>query len=188
MPGLPGNPIEEKQMHREKSEVGFPAEGSSYGFMTTFLRTLILLAAATGCLATLSCTLGTPQARIDRNTSLYDSLPGSHRELAGQGRIAKGMSQSAVYFALGPPNRKIQGFRDDASFERWDYTRLQPHFHHSFHSYQGLSSHGGHYHGFGFFPAVGYLPYRSASVIFRKEVVDSWERLDPGHFSHRYSH
>ena len=62
MPGLPGNPIEEKQMHREKSEVGFPAEGSSYGFMTTFLRTLILLAAATGCLATLSCTLGTPQA------------------------------------------------------------------------------------------------------------------------------
>jgi hypothetical protein len=25
-------------------------------------------------------------------------------------------------------------------------------------------------------------------VIFRKEVVDSWERLDPGHFSHRYSH
>ena len=175
-------------MHREKSEVAFPAEGSPYGFMTTFLRTLALLATATGCLATVSCTLGTPQARINRNPSLYDSLPDNHRELVNQGRIAEGMSQSAVHLALGPPNRKIQGFRDDASFERWDYTRLQPHFHHSFHSYQGLSSYGDRYHGFGFFPAVGYLPYRSASVTFRKKVVDSWERLDPEHFSHRYSH
>jgi hypothetical protein len=25
-------------------------------------------------------------------------------------------------------------------------------------------------------------------VTFRKKVVDSWERLDPEHFSHRYSH
>ncbi len=158
--------------------------------MTTFLRTLTLLATATGCLATVSCTLGTPQARINRNPSLYDSLPDNHRELVNQGRIAKGMSQSAVHLALGPPNRKIQGFRDDASFERWDYTRLQPHFHHSFHTYHGygLGRHGIRYHGFGFAPSIGYLPSRSASVTFRDSRVESWELLDPRNSSHLHDH
>ena len=156
--------------------------------MTAPLRTLALLAASAGCLGILSCTQGTPQSRIDRNASLYDSLPGKQRELVSRGRIAKGMSQSAVYLALGPPSRKIHGFREDAPFERWDYTRLQPHFHHSLRSYQGFSRHGGRYHGFGFFPSIGYLPYRSASVTFRKNVVESWEHLEPGDFSsrHRY--
>jgi len=152
------------------------------------LRTLSALAASIGCLGILSCTQGTPQARIDRNASLYESLSGKHQELVSQGRIAKGMSQSAVHLALGPPSRRIQGFREDASFERWEYTRLQPHFHHTLQSYQALSSYGGPYHGFGFSPVVGYLPYRSTSVTFRKKVVDSWERLSPEHFSHRYSH
>lgn len=137
--------------------------------------------------------MSTPQTRIERNMSLYESLPPKHRELVSQGRIDKGMSTSAVYLALGNPSRKTRGFRDDKSFERWDYTRLQPRYYNSFYSYfghgyghgygyghrYGYGRYGGRYHGFGFAPTVHYVPYRSASVLFHRGAVDSWEQLEP---------
>ena len=158
--------------------------------MPSLCRILIFLTVATGSLATLSCMVATPQWRIERNASLYESLPDNHRDLAGRGRITKGMSQSAVYLALGTPSRKVRGFRNNTSFERWDYTRLQPHFHHSFHTYHGygLGRHGIRYHGFGFAPSIGYLPSRSASVTFRDSRVESWELLDPRNSSHLHDH
>ena len=137
-------------------------------------------ACAVAVLAT-SCTMSTPQARIERNVSLYDSLPPKHRELVSQGRIAKGMSTSAVYLALGEPSRKTRGFRENQSFERWDYTRMQPHYYNSFYSYfgRGYGRYGGRYSGFGFAPTIEYVPYRSASVLFHGGAVDSWEQLEP---------
>lgn len=156
------------------------------------LRTLALLTSALGTLLLANCTIGTPQSRIDQNPSLYESLPSKHRELISKGRIAKGMSKSAVFLALGDPNRKTEGFRDDAAFERWDYTRLQPQYYNSFHSYHGFGHghgrRGRHFHGYGFSPTIEYVPYRSASVLFRKGSVDSWERLDPLQFEHRFSY
>ena len=164
--------------------------GTSSRLMPSLSRILISLTVATGSLTTLSCMVATPQWRIERNTSLYHSLPDKHREMASRGTITKGMSQPAVYLALGTPSRKIRGFRNNASFERWDYTRLQPHFHHSFHTYHGYGSgrHGSRYHGFGFSPSIGYLPSRSASVTFQNGLVESWEFLDPRNSSHLHHH
>ncbi|NIP95295.1 MAG: hypothetical protein GWO24_18355, partial [Akkermansiaceae bacterium] len=65
-----------------------------------------------------------PQTRIDRNFGLYESLPAKHQKLVSEGRIAKGMSKPAVFLALGNPSRKVEGYQDDAGYERWDYTRL----------------------------------------------------------------
>ena len=149
--------------------------------MTLMKRALTLLGCSTALLLLANCTIGTPQARIDRNYSLFESLPAKHQALVSQGRIAKGMSKSGVFLALGDPSRKSEGFRNDAMFERWDYARLQPHYYNSFSTYfgYGFGRHRGNYHGLGFSPTIEYVPYRSASVIFRREVVDSWERLDP---------
>ena len=148
--------------------------------MKSMKRILMTLAAGAATLLLANCTVGTPQARIEGNYALYESLPEKHRELVSQGRIDKGMSKSAVYLALGDPSRKVRGFRDDAHFERWDYTRLQPRYYHSFHSFYGSGwGCGRGYHGYGFAPTVEYVPYRSSSVIFKRDVVDSWERLGP---------
>lgn len=150
-------------------------------------RFLSILAAGAATLSLASCTVSTPQARIDRNYTLFESLPAKHQALVSQGRIAEGMSKGAVYLALGDPGRKSQGSRDGAAFERWDYVRLQPRYYSTFsagfgygHGYWGPHGRHGHdYYGFGFSPTVEYVPYRSGTVLFRRGVVDSWERLGP---------
>ena len=138
---------------------------------------LPLIAAAANCMVFLSCTAVTPEWRINQNASLYKSLSEEHRRLASKGEITKGMPQNAVYFAMGNPTRKIRGYHADASFERWEYLRRQPHFHHSLYAYQGLGfgRHGGNYGGFGLAPSIHYTPTHAATVTFRNGVVDSWE-------------
>lgn len=144
-------------------------------------RILLLLAASALALLSTSCVISSPQTRIDRDYSLYQSLPPKHQELVQRGEIAEGMSKSAVYLAWGNPSRKVQGHRDDADFERWDYTRLQPHYYNRFYTHfgHGYGRRGRYYHSYGFAPSIEYVPYRSASVKFRSGTVESWERLGP---------
>ncbi len=138
---------------------------------------LPLVASAASCMIFLGCTAATPDWRINQNDSLYQSLSEEHRRLASEGEIAKGMPQTAVYLAMGNPTRKVRGYHSDAPFERWEYLRRQPHFHHSLYAYQGLrfGRHGGNYGGFGLAPSIHYTPTHAATVTFRNGVVDSWE-------------
>lgn len=151
-----------------------------------FHRIILLLALATSSAIFLGCTAASPQWRITQNTSIYESLSDDHQKLASKGRIAKGMTEPAVYLALGNPARKIRGYRSDAPYERWEYSRMQPHMHHSFYAYQGLGlgRHGGSYGGFGLAPSIHYIPSQSASVTFRNGVVDSWEFSSPQPSAH----
>lgn len=146
-------------------------------------RFLTLALSAAAVLLLPNCTPSTPQTRIDRNYSLYESLPPRHQELVSQGRIEKGMSKQGVYLAFGQPSRKSEGFRDGASFERWDYTGLRPYYYNSVHGYFGRGwghhRYDHYYHGFAFAPTVEYVPYRSSTVLFRRGVVDAWERFSP---------
>lgn len=144
-------------------------------------RMILLISTAASCLIFLGCTAATPQWRIDQNASLYESLSADHKALASKGKVAPGMSQSAVYLALGTPTRKIRGHRSDAPFERWEYLRRQPHLHHSFYAYQGLSfgRHSSAFGSFGVAPSIHYLPSHSGSVTFREGVVESWEFSNP---------
>jgi outer membrane protein assembly factor BamE (lipoprotein component of BamABCDE complex) len=151
--------------------------------MNPMKRTLTILAASLALLVLANCTASTPQTRIDRNYSLYESLPPKHQELVHQGRITKGMSKSAVFLALGDPSRKTEGYRDNDHFERWDYTRLEPRYYNTFYTSFGFGTYGhrhSDYYGYGFAPTVEYVPYRSITVLFRSGVVDSWERLSGG--------
>ena len=145
-------------------------------------RTNLILAT---CLLALvsSCAPQNPTTRIQNNRAIYDSLSPKHQELVAQGQIAEGMSQNAVFLALGNPDRRGQGRRAGRNFERWDYVSLQPVMHNHFHyGYWGGRRHYRGWHGYGLGHTVEYVPYRSSSVWFLNNKVDSWEFLSRPHF------
>ena len=93
-----------------------------------------------------------------------------------QGEIARGMSPAAVTLAWGDPSRRYAGMEHGAATERWDYSGTQPVY--SNHIGYGFG-HGGYgsYSSFGFGPDITYIPYRRATVLFKSQSVDSWERM-----------
>jgi hypothetical protein len=123
-----------------------------------------------------SCASQNPQTRIQNSRPLYDALSKDHQELVAQGQIAEGMSPSAVYLALGNPDRKSNGRKNGRTFERWDYTSLQPVMVNNFHygDWGGGRRHHG-WSGYGIGQSIEYIPYRSSSVWFLNNKVDSWE-------------
>lgn len=139
----------------------------------------LLLPLATLGLLLCSCVVETPQSRIFRDPAAYESLTPRQQELVQRGGISKDMPRQGVLLALGHPNRKAEGFRDGADFERWDYTTLQPVYSQSLGGYYGYGRRGYNAYGFGISPSIEYIPIRSASVWFNGGLVNSWERLSP---------
>ena len=141
----------------------------------------ILIALAAGLLF-VSCAPSTPQARIQRDPGKFAALSEKHRSLVEQGKIARGMSQDAVYFAWGAPSRVFQGSKEEKATERWDYAGSRPVYTTGFYGsygygpYRHYGHHGYPVHGFGMGPEVAYIPYRLASVWFVNDRVDAWER------------
>jgi hypothetical protein len=130
-----------------------------------------------------SCVPSTPQARIEREPQKFEALGSRHQELVRNGQLARGMSQDAVYLAWGAPAGVFQGSRNGRASERWDYNSSRPVTTVGFHGGYGcgLGPYGvyGPYPGYGCYsigPDVVYVPYRSASVWFVENRVDSWER------------
>ncbi|MCU0779887.1 MAG: hypothetical protein MUF04_02155 [Akkermansiaceae bacterium] len=132
-------------------------------------------------LAAASCVPSTPQARIERNPELFAALAPKDQELVRQGLIAKGMHQDAVFLAWGPPSARLDGFKDGKATERWDYTGSYPVYTSSFYGGYGpwgwYGPHAGPYYGYGWGPAVTYLPYCHSRVWFVDRKVDAWERM-----------
>ena len=127
-----------------------------------------------------SCAVQTPQARIERNRPLFDSLTAEQQDLVSKGQIKEGMPAPGVYLALGNPDRKSQGRKDGRNFERWDYTSLQPVMHNHFHyGYWGGHRRYRNWHSYGLGHSIEYIPYRSSSVWFLNGKVDSWEFIRP---------
>ena len=149
-----------------------------------------LLVSLTVGLVVCSCVPATPQARIQQSPALYAALSPKEQQLVQQGTLAKGMSQNAVFLAWGPPAMRYEGFHNDHSAQRWDYTAVSPVYTSTFfggYSYGGHGHHGHHgpygspYHGYGYgiglAPEVSYVPYHKSSVWFVNNRVDAWERL-----------
>jgi len=155
--------------------------------MQTFIP---IFSAVLGAVFFTSCATHTPQSRIAENPSLYTKLPAKHQEKVSVGDIQRGMSKSAVYLALGNPDRKSIGETNKGNFERWDYVRLVPVHRNRFHggfgygrgfrghrgfgSHRGFRGRGFHHGGFG--TGIDYVPRRSASVYFRNDKVERWDR------------
>jgi hypothetical protein len=136
------------------------------------------------CLAFL-CLLGacapvTPEERIARSPALFDSLPAAHQHLVSRGEIARGMSPAAVTLAWGTPSRRYNVVQQGAATERWDYFGSEPvmHNHLSYsHGYRYGYGRRGYYDSLAFSPEINYVPYRRATVLFKNQKVESWERM-----------
>ncbi len=98
------------------------------------------------------------------------------------------MTGDAVFLAWGAPSRVYEGSDKGVQTARWDYAKLQPVCTTGF--YGGFGWGGGYRGwrggypygrcGYGSYymvsPQVDYVPYRSATVQFRRGRVESWER------------
>ena len=147
-----------------------------------------LLAAALAALA-ISCAPSTPDSRIAENPAAYQKLSASEKALVVQGRIQRGMPPEAVFIAWGEPSNEFEGQENGVNTRRWDYLgRRAVHTNTvgaGFGWGGGWGGWGGPYwapgfhpwNGVGVAPAVTYVPYRRASVWFRNNQVEKWERM-----------
>lgn len=138
-----------------------------------------LLWALGAALALASC-VSTPAARIEQRPHLFESLSSRHQELVRQGKIDRGMSKDAVWLAWGSPDRKYDGLTTGKYTERWDYISSEPTFTTSLGF--GYTRFGGYpFRGYGYGlnmgPELVYVPYRSGTVVFANQKVDTWERI-----------
>lgn len=146
------------------------------------MKNALLLALSAALAFVTSCSSSTPQARIDANPGIYNSLTSTEKSLVLTGQIAKGMKPPAVFLAWGAPDQKSVGETESRSVEKWVYTRSSPSSVLRFSPYlgygRGYGRYGryGGYGGFGFGPQVIYSQRAYARVEFQKGRVTSWER------------
>jgi hypothetical protein len=141
----------------------------------------ILLLITFPLIALLTSCSSTPATRIQQNPALYGQLSTKHQNLVSQGKVERGMTQPAVFLAMGRPDHKIVGEQHGKSFERWNYNRMVPVYSHGFSPYfgYGYGRHGyrgGHY-GLAIQPSVHYIPRHGASVQFNKGKVTGWNSV-----------
>ncbi|MBU0678691.1 MAG: hypothetical protein KJ626_11300 [Verrucomicrobia bacterium] len=63
----------------------------------------------------------TPEARIKKNTEMFDGFPPDVQERVRQGKIAVGDTRDMVFIALGEPNRQYVRTTADGDAELWSY-------------------------------------------------------------------
>lgn len=139
------------------------------------MKALLILGVVGMILA--SCAPVTPEKRIAANPSKYEKVPEKYRELVRRGELAPGMGPDAVYLAWGGPARVYEGSEKGARTMRWDYSGTMPVTTMGWEGYYGYGRYGRYpVYGAMMVPEVAYVPYRRASVWFRNEKVESWER------------
>lgn len=127
-----------------------------------------------------SCAPSTPATRIAKYPEQFEKLTNREQEIVRQGGIAKGISKDAVLLSWGTPSNRFEGSQRGKVTERWDYASSRPVYSTNFYGGYGYGRYGyGRYSGIGLGlgPEVTYIPYRTATVWFIGNKVDSWERI-----------
>ncbi|MDX2227819.1 MAG: hypothetical protein SFY92_12105 [Verrucomicrobiae bacterium] len=78
------------------------------------LPTLLLTGLLTAC--------STPETRIKEHQDTYQKLPSKFQQLVAKGKIAEGMSEDAVYLALGTADQIIDKNDGGVASQIWIYT------------------------------------------------------------------
>lgn len=86
-------------------------------------------------------------SRIEERQELFDGYPPPVQQAIRAGRVAPGMTQDAVWMALGEPDRTAVEATEEGEVLVWLYTRSNPGF--------GVSVGGGSYGGTGVGGGVG---------------------------------
>jgi type II secretory pathway pseudopilin PulG len=134
-----------------------------------------------------SCIPMSPEQRIEKNPSAFLALPLKQQQQVRQGQISRGMSPQAVLLAWGAPSRRYEGMNDGVATQRWDYFGSQPVFTNQWAYGSGwgrsrlwgaCGAWGPNQWGDPFLGTdIAYIPYRRATIVFKDEKVDSWEKM-----------
>ncbi len=149
--------------------------------MKNYILSSLSAVAVIGSLMLSSCSPVTTQTRIEKNASMYERLPESHKSLVNKGQIKKGMHKDGVFLAWGRAKSVAKGSQNGENYERWIYTSSSPVYHHGINPYigNGWGRRGwgrGSFYGIGINPRVTYVQRKRASVNFNQyDKVDSWE-------------
>jgi hypothetical protein len=83
----------------------------------------------------ISCS--TPETRSKERADTFSQLDKNQQRLVLQGRISEGLSQDAVYIAMGNPYKKRSGRFQGKETESWIYGRLESYYvpHYSYQRY-----------------------------------------------------
>lgn len=134
-----------------------------------------------------ACVPNTPERRIAKNSVAFQALTPKQQEHVRQGEVSRGMPPEAVMMAWGAPSRRYSGSKDGVHTQRWDYMGTQAVFTNQVGWGPGFGPGWGRGWGWGgawgpwgdpfFGPDVAYIPYRRATIVFKNQKVDSWEKL-----------
>lgn len=145
--------------------------------MTKYISILLLALAS---FVFVSCS-STPASRIERNPEVFASLTNQQKQAVLQGRIEKGMPPGGVFLAWGHPSSVAEGVLNGTPSLRWIYTSLQPVLTPTWGmGYWGpWGPYGRGFYGGGLYDDITYIPVDCGYVLFKNNVVDSWEMRDP---------
>lgn len=165
---MPGghNPRSTAELHRDSPGPMF----------ATMKRWIPCIAAA----ALASCVPNTPETRISADPAAFGALTRHQQGLVRQGRIDTGMPSRAVYLAWGRPQRSYTGAEGSTPTMVWEYDGTRPVYTNHFYGGYGMGPYpySGYYRTFAYGPDVTYIPYRRATVWFKRDRVTKWERSE----------
>jgi len=141
--------------------------------MKISLLLLLGVSIVTGCATSIT-------SRKEERLSSYNALPAEQRLAVDTGQIKVGMSEDAVYIALGKPSQVVRGESSAGPINTWLYLGTY------FDEYRGWGYYGNYhsYRGRSYtapYMTYDYVPrnYVRTEVRFEQGVVKEWRTL-PG--------
>jgi hypothetical protein len=120
------------------------------------------------------------QRRVERSTAYLATLPPAQQEAVRMGRLEPGMPREAVMVAWGKPNHFAEALAENGRPEEiWLYTGQRPVAVEPAWLPPPVIDCYGRIHWPYPSPAIAYVPYLRARVMFRNGQVVAWENLRP---------
>ncbi len=134
-----------------------------------FALGLFLWSGLSGC--------STPQSRSEERAEAFERLSPEDQKRVLEGQIKKGLSEDAVYIALGRPGRVLQGEDESGGLVKWiygsTYARTQP----AFSTHVMYDRRGRAYVTDVYTPYTEHYRVDTFEVIFRQGRVEGWQEL-----------
>lgn len=141
------------------------------------MRRLLLLVFSTILISSLLISCSTPITRSKEKADSFSRLSLKDQRLVLEGRLKEGLSQDAVYIALGHPMRKSRGRFEGKNTLAWIYGRLESYevARYRFDTIRG--PHGEFYTRQVYDPITEFRSVETFVVYFDNGLVAGWQEL-----------
>jgi len=136
--------------------------------VTVVIVTLLLIIA--GC--------STPQKRAEENPEAFAKLSKPQQRMVLEGRIGEGLSEKAVYIALGRPSKKRDMRIEGETITNWIYSRTLTEVIPAYRDRYYRGHNGRLYRSCYYDPYYRSYVVDTFRVMFKQGQVVGWEELD----------